>query len=505
MNTNVYNFDSIKLDKRKSLLAAGELLYPYSYDVLYQINNIILEVEELENTGKPINFLVQIAGRVWSKRKMGKSLFLDIKDDTNKIQLYANKNKLSEQEWNSINLLDLGDIIGIRGEVFRTRKGELSIRISAFEILSKTVVPIPIGKQTGEKTYNQLSDVETKYRERYLHWMLNSKDKEKISLRFKIISEIRNWMISNDFIEVTTPNIEFVYGGAEARPFKTKIWALNNQDAFLRISPELYLKRFIVAGFPKVFTICQNYRNEGIDYSHNPEFTMIEWYEAFTDYNFQMKRFENLISSVCEKVHGTTKITYQGIEIDFTTPWKRLTMIDALKLYINIDANNSDVEVLKLELEKREIEFQENITWGVAVAKLFEETCEENLIQPTFITDHPVEISPLTKIKRGNNRLVERFEPFVCKMEIGNAYSELTDPVVQLERFMQQKEMQAFSDNKRKNYTDNPIDADFIKAIGCGMPPTGGVGIGIDRIVMLLTDTKTIRDIIPFPMVKPKN
>ncbi len=504
MNIKTYSFDKVKLEKREKLLATGKPIYPYSYELTYKIDNIISKVSEFEKLNEPINFSVVTAGRIWSQRKMRKSLFIDIKDDTDKIQLYFSKNKFSEQDWYSLNLLDLGDIIGISGEIFRTRKEELTVRVVSFEILSKSVVSIPIGKETDEKTYNKVSDLEVKYRERYLHWMLNQEDKDKITLRFKIISEIRNWMLNNDFLEVTTPSIEFVYGGAEARPFKTSIWALNNKNAFLRISPELYLKRYIVAGFPKVFTICQNFRNEGIDFSHNPEFTMMEWYEAYTDYKFQMERFENLVSTICKNVHGTTKINYQNTEIDFSTPWKRLSMLDALKEYENIDASNLDIKDLKLEMTKREIDFNEDISWGIAVSELFEETCEEHLIQPTFIIDHPVEISPMTKSKRGDNRLVERFEPFACKMELGNAYSELTDPVIQLERFEYQKEMQAKKQRKDKDYTDNPIDADFIKAIGCGMPPTGGVGIGIDRIIMLLTDTKRIRDIIPFPMIKPK-
>ncbi len=506
MNFKNFGFNAEKLEKRKKLISTGELIYPYSYQKSHTIQEILQQVGALEAAEKPIDFEVSIAGRVWSNRSMGKAVFLDIKDETEKVQVYLKQKNLEEKAWEILAQVDLGDIVGVKGVMFRTKRGELTVKVSEFHMLTKTVVPIPIGKETDEHVFNRLSDVEAKYRERYLHWMLNTEDRDRIVKRGQIIAEIRNWMTKEGFLEVSTPSIEFIYGGAEARPFKTNIWALGNKEAFLRISPELYLKRFIVAGFPKVFTICQNFRNEGIDYSHNPEFTMMEWYEAYTDYEFQMQRFENLVSTVCQKIHGTTKVSYQGKEIDFKTPWRRLPMLEALMEYENMDASNMSVEELKVEMEKRGLESDEHTTWGLAVVELYEHCCEHQLIQPTFVTDHPVDISPMTKIKRGDNRLVERFEPFACGMEIGNAYSELNDPVIQLERFLEQKEMQRNKTDvaSDKDYSDNPIDADFIKAIGCGMPPTGGVGIGIDRIIMLLTDSATIRDITPFPMVNPK-
>lgn len=512
MDYKKYEFDEVRLEKRKKLLEMGVIVYPYSFDATHKSYAILQEFVELEKNEKPTDFKVKLSGRVWSQRKMGKSFFIDLKDETAKIQIYLTKDNFEDIVWEQINLLDIGDIIGVSGSMFRTKMGEISIKVSEFTFLSKVVISIPVGKevkdeQTGEvKVYYQLSDDEAKYRERYLHWLLNEEDRNRIVKRGLIISEIRNWMEKEGFLEVSTPSVEFVYGGAEARPFKTNIWALGNKEAFLRISPELYLKRYIVAGFPKVFTICQNFRNEGIDYSHNPEFTMMEWYEAYTDYEFQMQRFENLVSTVCQKICGTTKVMFKDMEIDFKTPWRRLKMLDALKEYENIDASIMSVQELKVEMEKREIETTDDITWGLAVVELFEATCEEHLINPTFVIDHPVDISPMTKIKRGDNRLVERFEPFACKMEIGNAYSELTDPVTQLERFLEQKEMQAKRPNKEKDkdYSDNPLDTDFIKAIGCGMAPTGGVGLGIDRVIMLLTNSSSIRDITPFPMVSPK-
>ena len=362
-----------------------------------------------------------------------------------------------------------------------------------------------MGKETDDKVFYRSTDTETKYRERYLHWMLDQEDRERIKKRFQIFTSVRKHMENAGFLEVTTPSIEFIYGGAEARPFKTSIWALDNKEAFLRISPELYLKRYIVAGFDKVYTICQNFRNEGIDATHNPEFTMMEWYEAYTDYNHQMVRLENLVSDVCKDVCGTTKLTFQGKELEFAAPWKRMTMLEAIKEFAGIDADKMSAEEIKVELSKNNIEHAPSISWGIGIVELFENLCEEHIIQPTFITDHPIEVSPLTKVKRGDDRLVERFEPLVCGIELANAYSELNDPVEQLNRFVQQRDIQNQKQDKDQDWDDNPLDTDFIKAIGCGMPPTGGLGIGIDRLVMFLTDAPTMRDIVPFPMIKPKN
>lgn len=500
MEHKAYDFDETKLNKREALLSKGVNIYPYDFKGAQKISAVIEKVKESEEKGEGLEWSVTLAGRIWSIRKMGKTVFVDLRDNSGKIQLYFTQGNFRADQWDLVSLFDLGDIIGITGTIFRTKTGELTVKVEEFSFLSKTVVPIPIGKEAEEKVFYRVSDPETKYRERYLHWLLDAKDAERIRNRSLIISAIRRRMEEAGFLEVATPSIEFIYGGAEARPFKTSIWALGNREAFLRISPELYLKRYIVAGFEKVYTICQNFRNEGIDHSHNPEFTMMEWYEAYTDYEFQMRRFENLVADVCEEICGSKQIVYQGTEIDFTPPWQRLTMLEALKKYASLDAASMPVDDLKIEMERRGLSYHEPLSWGPAVVELFEATCEEHLIQPVFILDHPVEISPLTKKKRGDERLVERFEPFVCRMEIGNAYSELTDPVDQLERFMAQRKAQAAD----KEYEDNPLDADFVKAIGCGMPPTGGVGLGIDRLIMLLTDASNIRDIIPFPMIKPQ-
>lgn len=496
MDYRNYGFDETRLKKREAMLNAGVSLYPYSFEGVNDIKSILSNARQNENAETSSI----IAGRVTAIRSMGKSTFMDIKDDSGKIQVYLSR-KAHNETWRYVDLVDIGDVLGLRGQTFKTKAGEWTINVESWEFLAKAVVPIPYGKESSEgKVYYRSSDPEIRYRERYLNWTLDDNDRNRIYVRSKIISMIRRQMEDSGFLEVSTPTIEFVYGGAEARPFETSIWALGRKKAFLRISPELYLKRYVVGGFNKVFSICQNFRNEGIDASHNPEFTMIEWYEAYTDYNTQMERFESLVSNVCQSVCGTNKIVYQGTTIDFSPPWRRLTVLGALKEFAGIDAAGMDVNELKHIMDNNDIDHHGNLSWGIAVTELFEALCEPKLIQPTFITDHPVEISPLTKIKRGDKRLVERFEPYVNGMEIGNAYSELTDPVDQLQRL----EAQRKNGNSNQDYEDHPVDSDFVKAIGCGMPPTGGVGLGIDRLVMLLTDSPSIRDIIPFPMIKPK-
>ena len=493
-----YGFDAGRLEKRAEMVARGVNPYPYAVEGVQDISEVRGEAEAREAepamAGEP---LVTVSGRVWAKRDMGKTVFLDLRDSTGKIQLYLKRGGGGETAKQILPLLDHGDIVAATGHVFRTRAGELTVNVEELSVLAKAVVPIPIGKETSEKTYYRMADTESRYRERYLSWLLLEEDRNRIQQRSRIISAVRNQMQRDGFLEVSTPTIEFIYGGAEARPFETSIWALDKRRAFLRISPELYLKRYIVAGFPKVFTICQNFRNEGIDHSHNPEFTMMEWYEAYTDYEVQMRRFESLVSGICEEICGSTVISYQGVELDFTPPWRRLPVLTGLLEYGEIDAANMSVEELQKELANREIRHNGPLAWGVAVAELFEKVCEDRLVQPTFVMDHPLEISPLTKVKRGDARLVERFEPFVYGMELGNAYSELTDPVDQLHRLEAQRML---GDGE---YDVHPVDSDFIKAIGCGMPPTGGVGLGIDRLIMLLTNAPSIRDVIPFPMYKP--
>ncbi|HNZ66192.1 MAG: lysine--tRNA ligase [Planctomycetes bacterium] len=491
-------FNEELLEKRQKLIDLQINPYPYDFQVSHTITQIRDNVQELME--KP----VAIAGRITALRQQGKKVyFVDIEDFDNRIQVYLKQNDLSEQNWQGVLLLDIGDWVGINGSVFQTKTGELTIWAKECIVLSKAVNRVPISKEKGDTKYYQLSDPEMIYRQRYLHWITDKKARDIMVQRAKIISSIRRFMENRGFLEVTTPTLELVYGGASAKPFETTISALSNQKAFMRISPELPLKKFIVGGFPKVFTICQNFRNEGIDRSHNPEFTMMEWYEAFTDYKYQMEQFETLISSVVQEIHGTQKITYQGTEIDFTPPWKRITMVDGLKEYANCDVENMTDEQLVQRAKEADPEFQvmEPFSRGHVINFLFETLCEEYLVQPTFVMDHPLAISPLTKKKRGNPEQVERFEPFVMRMEIGNAYSELSDPVEQYERLQAQRQYDTQS-IKEDGVVHHPVDMDFVNALGFGMPPTGGVGIGIDRIVMLLTDQPSIRDVIAFPMMK---
>lgn len=501
MNTKTFGFDEQLLQKREALLHLGVHPYPYSYDDPLPIGQVLQDVERREAEGDDIGEQVVLTGRIWAQRKHGKTQFWDLRDASGKIQLYLKHDRLGADRWEQLKHLDIGDVLGVKGVLFRTHPGELTVQIEHLTVLAKAVVPIPVGKETDEETYYRVVDPEVKYRERYLHWILDEEDRRRIILRTQIIATVRRWMEDEGFMEVSTPTIEFVYGGAEARPFRTSIWALEHKEAFLRISPELYLKRYLVAGFEKVYTICQNFRNEGIDFSHNPEFTMMEWYETYTDYERQMVRFEELVAHVCRTVHGSYEVTYQGTELDFTPPWRRLSVLEALKEYGDLDASALSADELTRIVRKHGIPCADTLPWGIAVVELFEHLCEPHLAQPVFIIDHPIDVSPLTKVKRGDPRLVERFEPYVVGMEIGNAYSELTDPVDQLNRLMEQ----CRSDTDENGaYENHPIDADFVKAIGCGMPPTGGVGLGIDRLIMLLTDARSIRDVIPFPMVKPR-
>lgn len=481
-------FDEIKLMKREKIMEMGINPYPYSYERTSLINEIGISSEN--NKG------VSIAGRIMAIRLHGKSAFMDVSDHTGKIQVYLRKNT---SMWSVFELLDVGDLIGVSGQIFRTRTGEITVNPDDLTVLAKTVVPVPVGKTAEEKSYYQISDPEIKYRKRYLDWITNKQSCDLVMLRAKIITSIRNNMQERGFLEVDTPTIEMIYGGAEARPFETSINALGNQKAYLRISPELYLKRYIVGGFEKVFTICKNFRNEGIDRSHNPEFTMMEWYEAYTDYSYQMIRFEDLVSEVAKDVIGSTIINYQGTEIDLTPPWRRMTITEAIKEYVGIDIDSMSDAEIKGFCDEKEVSLTEPFNRALAVMAIFEELVEDKLIQPTFIMDHPMEISPLTKVKRGNPALVERFEPYIYGMEVGNAYSELTDPVEQHQRLIEQRKYADDSD-----VVHHPVDMDFIEAIASGMPPTGGVGLGIDRLIMLLTDAPSIRDIIPFPMLRPE-
>ena len=435
---------------------------------------------------------VTIAGRMIAKRIMGKASFCLIQDMQGKIQSYVSINDLGEESYNAFKTYDIGDIIGITGFVFKTRTEEISIHAKEVTLLSKSLRPLP-------EKFHGLKDTELRYRQRYLDLIVNPEVKETFIKRSKIIKELRRILDEEGYLEVETPTLTTVATGDAARPFITHHNTLN-LDMFLRIAPELNLKRLIVGGFDKVYEIGKNFRNEGMDIKHNPEFTNIEFYAAYEDYNDMMNMAEKIISTIAKNVLGTTKISYQGVDIDLTPSWKRISMIDAIKEVTGIDFNKieTDEEARALAKEKG-VELEETKqTRGHVINEFFETFVEETLVQPTFIIDYPVEVSPLTKRKPSDPRLVERFELFIGGREYGNAYSELNDPIDQYERFVKQVEAKEKGDEEAGG-----MDEDFVTALEIGLPPTGGMGIGLDRLIMLLTDSASIRDILFFPTMKP--
>lgn len=455
------------------------------YDKTYNSSDIINNFEQYE--GKDVS----IAGRIMAKRDMGKASFSHIQDMDGRIQIYVKIDEVGEEVFNKYKKFDIGDIVGAKGEVFRTHKGEISVKVKEIVLLSKSLQILP-------EKWHGLKDVDLRYRQRYVDLIVNPDVKKTFIIRSRIISTIRSFMEKRGFLEVDTPILNVIAGGAAARPFITHHNTLDI-DLYLRIAPELYLKRLIVGGFEKVFEIARNFRNEGISIKHNPEFTMMEVYEAYKDYNDMMELTEQLISTVAKEVIGTEKITFQGNEIDVSTPWKRITMIDAIKEYSGVDFDKitTDDQARAAAREHR-LPVKDRDTWGEVVNLFFEEKVEKNLIQPTFIYDYPVEISPLTKKKPSNPKLTERFEVFIAGWEFGNAYSELNDPIDQRERFLKQVE-----ERDAGNEEANMMDEDFVTALEYGMPPTGGLGIGLDRLIMLLTDSPSIRDVLLFPTMKP--
>ncbi len=436
----------------------------------------------------PIN--VSIAGRMMFKRVMGKASFCNIQDLKGNIQVYVAKDSVGEDKYADFKKSDIGDIFGVEGFLFRTKTGEISIHASNITMLSKSLQILP-------EKYHGMTNTDLRYRQRYTDLIMNPEVKETFIKRSKIIKEIRNFLDARDFMEVETPMLVSNAGGAAARPFETHYNALD-EDVKLRISLELYLKRLIVGGLERVYEIGRVFRNEGVDTRHNPEFTLMELYQAYTDYNGMMELTESMFRYLAEKVCGTTKITYNGIEIDLGKPFERLTMNDAIKKYTGIDFDTikTDEEAKKIA-DENHIEYEERHTKGDIINLFFEEFCEKNLIQPTFIMDHPIAISPLTKMKPDDPEKVERFELFINTWEMCNAYSELNDPIDQRERFKLQ-DAAADAGDEEANHTDE----DFLNALEIGMPPTGGIGYGIDRLVMLLTDSPAIRDVLLFPTMK---
>ena len=436
---------------------------------------------------------VTVAGRIIAKRIMGKASFCTIQDSDEKIQSYVSINDLGEESYKAFKTWDIGDIIGISGFVFKTRTEEISIHAKEVTLLSKSLRPLP-------EKFHGLKDVDLRYRQRYVDLIMNPEVKKTFEKRSQIISEIRRILDEKGFLEVDTPMLNTISGGATAKPFMTHHNALNI-DMYLRIATELNLKRLIVGGYDKVYEMGRIFRNEGMDIRHNPEFTTIELYEAYSDYHDMMDLTEELFSKCAMKVVGTTKITYQGQEIDLTPGWKKITMIDSIKEVTGIDFNEiqTDEEAVKLAKERNiEIPDKTKETRGDVISLFFDEYVEKTLIQPTFIYDYPIEISPLAKRKKEDPRLTERFEIFIGGREYGNAFSELNDPIDQYERFKKQVEAREAGDDEA-----GMMDEDFIQALEIGMPPTGGIGIGIDRLVMLLTDNASIRDVLLFPTMKP--
>ena len=479
----------IRRDKLTKLKEEGKNPFEITkFNRTHTSKQIVENYDELE--GKDVT----VAGRLMAKRIMGKASFCHIQDGDGRIQSYVSINELGEESYKQFKEDDIGDIIGITGFVFKTKTGEISIHAKEVTLLSKSLRPLP-------EKYHGLKDTDLRYRQRYVDLIMNPEVKETFLKRVQILQEIKNILNEKGYLEVETPILNTIAGGAAARPFITHHNTLD-MDMYLRIANELYLKRLIVGGFDKVYEMGRMFRNEGMDIKHNPEFTNIELYSAYEDYNDMMDITEEIISKVALKVLGTTKITYQGTEIDLTPSWKRISMIDAIKEVTGVDFNTIETdEDAKKAAENLHVELDElKLTRGEIINQVFEAKVEETLIQPTFIYDYPVEVSPLTKRKPSDPRLTERFEVFIGAREYGNAYSELNDPIDQYERFKKQAEARAAGDEEA-----NMMDDDFINALEYGMPPTGGLGIGVDRLVMLLTDSASIRDVLLFPTMKPLN
>ncbi|MDE6863555.1 MAG: lysine--tRNA ligase [Eubacterium sp.] len=478
----------IRIDKLKAMQAAGN--DPFEITLATQTHHsdeIKADFEALEEKE------VTIAGRIMTWRDMGKANFIDVQDRNGRIQAYVRMNDIGEDKFKEFKTWDLGDIVEVKGFVFKTRTGEISVHAQEIRLISKSLLPLP-------EKFHGLTDTDTRYRKRYLDMIMNPDVKDTFIKRSKIISSIRAYLDNLGFIEVETPMLNVIAGGAAARPFITHHNTLD-MDMYLRIATELYLKRLIVGGMERVYEIGRNFRNEGMDVRHNPEFTCIELYQAFTDYHGMMDIAENIIRNAANKVCDSLHIVFNGTEIDLETPFARMTMVEAVEKFSGVnfaDFMSDDEKAIEIAKEKG-IEIENGkATWGDILNSFFEEFVEANLIQPTFIMDYPVEISPLTKRKPDCPVLTERFELFILGGEYGNAYSELNDPIDQMSRFEAQMKLREAGDDEA-----NMIDQDFVTALEYGMPPTGGLGIGIDRLVMLLTNSYSIRDVLLFPTMKP--
>ena len=476
----------VRRDKLKALQDAGcDPFQITKFDVSHHAEEIKAQYDALENKE------VTVAGRMMAKRIMGKASFAHVQDLSGKMQLYIARDSLGEEPYAGFKKMDIGDIIGVKGTVFKTKTGEISLHVTELTLLSKSLQPLP-------EKFHGLTNVDTRYRQRYVDLITNPESKDTFIKRSKIISTIRRFLDAQGFMEVETPMLVSNAGGAAARPFETHFNALD-EDFKLRISLELYLKRLIVGGLERVYEIGRVFRNEGLDTRHNPEFTLMELYQAYTDYHGMMDLTENMFRYVAQEVLGTTTITYNGVEMDLGKPFARITMVDAVKQYSGVDFKEiHTLEEARAAADAHHVEYEDRHKKGDILNLFFETFVEDHLIQPTFVMDHPVEISPLTKRKPDNPEYVERFEFFMNGWEMANAYSELNDPIDQRERFAAQEEQFAAGDEEA-----NHTDEDFLNALEIGMPPTGGIGYGIDRMCMLLTDSAAIRDVLLFPTMKP--
>jgi lysyl-tRNA synthetase, class II len=492
MSPTIDDITRQKLNKLVALRAAGIEPYPYGYHRTHTVQQAIAILQQNKENLQTQEFRVNVAGRIMAKRGMGKSAFMDLRDGSGKIQLLFRINTLGENKYNLVKSMDIGDIIGAKGKLFLTHTGEPTIEVKDFTLLAKSLQPLP-------EKWHGLVDVEKRYRQRYLDLISNPDARKIFETRSRVIQAIRDFLNQRGFLEVETPVLQPEAGGASARPFITHHNALD-RDFYLRIALELHLKRLIIGGFDKVYELGRIFRNEGIDFRHNPEFTMLETYEAYVDYQDVMKMVEEMLSTLCQQVLGTQKVDFNGQLIDFTPPWRRIELRQAVIQYAGLDYDQyPDTESLKAEMLRRGIQFDPNKERGKLIDELISTFIDPQMIQPTILYDYPIELSPLAKKKPGNERVVERFEAYAGGMEITNAFTELNDPIDQRQRFQQQTEERARGDEEAQE-----TDEDFLLAMEHGMPPTGGLGVGIDRLVMILTNQQSIREVILFPALREK-